>query len=197
MPVHAENLDQSVKDMYEQPESSKAENAVKDDSTTEEKAASSSGVGLSFSDFFRMIFAMLFVVALLYIVLRFISKKSKTYQQANFIENLGGTNLGNNRSVQIVKVGERVLLVGVGENIQLLTEIEDEEERRQLLEAYNQKYEQMMQPTDFVMKLKKKWTKSAVSRESFSSELKNQLDEMKQSRKQLMDKLDQKGRDDK
>jgi len=197
MPVHAENLDQSVKDMYEQPESSKAENAVKDDSTTEEKAVSSSGVGLSFSDFFRMIFAMLFVVALLYIVLRFISKKSKTYQQANFIENLGGTNLGNNRSVQIVKVGERVLLVGVGENIQLLTEIEDEEERRQLLEAYNQKYEQMMQPTDFVMKLKKKWTKSAVSGESFSSELKNQLEEMRQSRKQLMDKLDQKGRDDK
>ena len=68
----------------------------------------------------------------------FISKKTKSYQKANFIENLGGTNLGSNRSIQLVKVGNRVLIVGVGEDIQLLTEIEDEAERKQLLVEYNQ-----------------------------------------------------------
>ena len=120
----------------------------------------SNNVGLSIWDFLRMIFVMIFVVALLYFVLRFIGKKTKSYQKANFIENLGGTNLGGNRSVQLVKVGERVLIVGVGEDIQLLTEIEDEAERKQLLEEYNQKIEQMIQPSDLFPNVKDKWTKT-------------------------------------
>ena len=75
------------------------------DTKVEENAVKTNSVGLSFWDFLRMIFAMIFVVALLYFVLRFIGKKTKSYQKANFIENLGGTGLGGNRSVQLVKVG--------------------------------------------------------------------------------------------
>ena len=58
---------------------------------------------------------------------------------------MGGTGLGGNRSIQLVKVGDRILIVGVGEDIQLLTEIKDEAERNQLLDEYNQKIEQMIQ----------------------------------------------------
>lgn len=195
MPVHAENLNQSVKDMYEQPQSSTTDEK-KVDSKVDESDASVNNVGLSFSDFLRMIFVMIFVIALLYFVLRFIGKKTKFYQKANFIENLGGTNLGGNRSVQLVKVGERVLIIGVGEDIQLLTEIEDEAERKQLLAEYNQKVEQMMQPSDLFSKMRNKWARPTSSTNSFTVELKNQLDQMKQSRKQLAKKLDKKGRDD-
>lgn len=195
MPAYAENLDKSVKDMYEQPKSSISD-VNKDDAKVKEEAVPSSNVGLSVWDFLRMIFALIFVVALLYFILRFISKKTKAYQKANFIENLGGTSLGANRSIQLVKIGDRVLIVGVGENIQLLTEIEDEEERTQLLTEYNQKVEQLIQPSDFISKLKNKWGKSESSNYSFTSDFKKQLDQMKQSRKQLMTKLDKKGRDE-
>jgi flagellar protein FliO/FliZ len=195
MPVHAENLNQSVKDMYEQPQSSTTDEK-KADSKIDESNASANDVGLSFRDFLRMIFVMIFVVALLYVVLRFIGKKTKSYQKANFIENLGGTSLGGNRSVQLVKVGERVLIIGVGEDIQLLTEIEDEAERKRLLAAYNQKVEKMIQPSDLFSKLKNNWAKPTSSTNSFTVELKNQLDQMKQSRKQVAKKLEEKGRDD-
>jgi flagellar protein FliO/FliZ len=196
MPAYAENLDQSVKDMYKQPKLSTTTDQNKETTKTEESTISSSSVGLSVGDFLRMIFAMIFVVALLYFVLRFISKKTKSYQKANFIENLGGTNLGSNRSIQLVKVGNRVLIVGVGEDIQLLTEIEDEAERKQLLVEYNQKMDQIIQPSDVFSKLKNKWIQPKSSMNNFSSELKSQLDQMKQNRKQLAEKLDEKGRDD-
>lgn len=201
MPAYAEDLDQSVKDMYEQPESSitdETNDDSKNDSKVTEKAkvATESKVGLSIGDFMRMIFALIFVVALLYVILRFIGKKTKAYQKANFIENLGGTSLGNNRSIQLVKVGERVLIVGVGENIQLLTEINEQEERNELVAAYNQKVDQLIQPSDIISKLKSKWGNKETNMNSFTSELKTKLDDMKKSRKQLMHKLDEKGRDD-
>ena len=195
MPAYAENLNQSVKDMYEQPQVSTT-NDKQVDTKAAENADSTRDVGLSFWDFLRMIFTMIFVVALLYFILRFIGKKTKSYQKANFIENLGGTSLGANRSVQLVKVGERVLIVGVGENIQLLTEIKDDGERNQLLEEYNQKIEQMIQPSDLLTKWKGRRMQPKTDSTSFTEKLKDQLEQMKESRKQLVNKLDEKGRDD-
>ena len=72
-----------------------------------------------------MIFATVFVVGLLYFVLKFVNKNGRLFKSTQLIENLGGTALGANRSVQLIKVGNRLLIVGVGENIQLLKEIED------------------------------------------------------------------------
>ena len=158
------------------------------DTKVDENAVSTNSVGLTFWDFLRMIFVMIFVVALLYFVLRFIGKKTKSYQKANFIENLGGTSLGGNRSIQLVKVGDRVLIVGVGEDIQLLTEIKDEAERNQLLDEYNQKIEQMIQPGDLLTKWKDQLMKPKTDRNSFTVELKNQLEQMKQSRKTISKK---------
>lgn len=195
MPAHAQNLDQSVKEMYEQPQSS-TNSDKKVDTKGNQNAVSTNSVGLTFWDFLKMIFVMIFVVALLYFVLRFIGKKTKSYQKANFIENLGGTSLGGNRSVQLIKVGDRVLIVGVGESIQLLTEIQEEEERNQLLREYNQKMEQMIQPADILFNLKEKLMKPKDGKNNFAVELKNQLENMKQSRKQLMKKLNEEGRDD-
>ena len=44
-----------------------------------------------------------------------------------------GTTLGANRSVQLIKIGNQLLIVGVGENIQLLKEIDDEQEYEQII----------------------------------------------------------------
>lgn len=112
------------------------------------------------------------------------------------MENLGGTGLGANRSVQLVKVGGRILVVGVGENIQLLKEIDDPKEYEQLLKDHNDKIDQMIQPGEFAMKLKNKWLKKSESETaSFSAEFKNQLDQMSDSRKRLLNELGRRGRD--
>ncbi|MGM9956807.1 MAG: flagellar biosynthetic protein FliO [Peribacillus sp.] len=199
--AHAQDQDDTVKNFFE-PENSKMDKTDKSkeslstDSQSTDEATNPEKVGITGWEFLRMILATIFVVVLLYIVLRFVGKKSKTYQKANSVENLGGTSLGANRSVQLVKVGGRILVVGVGENIQLLKEIDDPKEYEQLIEDYNGKIDQMIQPRDLVEKMKGKWLKKDENEtNSFSSEFKNQLEKMSKSRKKLLKELDRKGRD--
>ncbi|MBT2649604.1 flagellar biosynthetic protein FliO [Bacillus sp. ISL-34] len=194
--AQAEDLEKTVKDVYVQPDDLKVDKGGSIDSKSTKQATNPGKVGITAWEFLRMIFATIFVVALLYILLKFINKKSKSYQKANSVENLGGTSLGANRSVQLVKVGGRILVIGVGENIQLLKEIDDPEEYEQLLKDHNDKIDQMIQPGELAMKLKNKWKKKSGSETaSFSAEFKNQLDQMSDSRKRLLKELDRKGRD--
>lgn len=154
-------------------------------------------VGLRVGDFVKMIVATLFVVALLYFLLRFVNKKSRSFEHSRFIENLGGTSLGTNRSVQVIKLGNRILVVGVGENIELLTEIHDEDEFHQILDEYNQNLDQLAQPSDAISKLVYKLNRFRSTRQQqpkeFQMLLKNELKEMSEGRRKLYDEMEQKG----
>ena len=194
--VQAEDLNDTVKSYYEKPGDTKTDK-VKDpqEDYAEKEEEPSEKVGITAWEFLRMIVATLFVVALLYFLLRFLGKKNKTYQKANSVENLGGTSLGTNRSIQLIKVGDRILIVGVGENIQLLKEIDNPEEYEKLLADYNDKLEQMIQPKEFAARLKNKWpSKRKTEPNEFSSEFKKQLNHLSDSRKKLMNELKGKGR---
>lgn len=83
--------------------------------------------------FLKTGFALLLILALIYIMVKFLGKKNHSLQQTKILENLGGISLGQNKSIQMVRVGNKILLVGVGENIQLLDEITDESIIEQLL----------------------------------------------------------------
>ncbi|RFU61538.1 flagellar biosynthetic protein FliO [Peribacillus glennii] len=183
----AESLDGSVKDFYEQPENPEEK---KTQAGSNEKTDSSTGTDLSFWDFLRMVFALIFVVVLLYATLRFINKKSRAYQKANHIENIGGTSLGSNRSVQLIKVGNSILVLGVGESIELLKEIDDEDEYKSLLEEHNDKMELMIQPGNLLSTMKKRFQDSTPVSQGFSSQLKSELEELSKNRKKVMEELE-------
>ena len=153
---------------------------------------------LGFFDFFRMIAGFLFVIALLYIVLRFINKKSKAYQKGSTIKNLGGTSLGSNKSIQLVKIGGRIFIVGVGENVQLLAEITNEDEVQDILGDYNADAESMLKPADLLSKLyqNRKEAKESGHPLSFQEQLKKQLSEMKNNREQLRQEVEKKVKPD-
>ncbi|MBW8350506.1 flagellar biosynthetic protein FliO [Bacillus sp. IITD106] len=154
-------------------------------------------LSIGISEYLKMIFALIFVIAILYFLLKFINKRSQSYGQNRLVQNLGGTPLGGNRSIQIVKVGNRLLILGVGEDVQLLKEITDEQEYENYMKQYEEQLEQSLQPVDMLTKWIKgvnKSTKEANSRsqQPFHIHLKTQLDEIKKERKQTMNKLDQK-----
>src|SRR5690606_15758640 len=109
--ANAEQLNNSVKDCMEHPETC-GENQVSTDQEEPTSRDESTNVGLNAWDFIKMIFATIFVIALLYFLLKFINKRSKQYKSTQLVENLGGTTLGTNRSVQLIKVGEHILVVG-------------------------------------------------------------------------------------
>ena len=186
----AEQLNKSVKDCLKDQSCDDGQA----DKNTKISDDEDSQVGVSFLDFVRMILATAFVAALIYFLLKFINKKSMVYKSSQLVENLGGTSLGANRSVQIVKAGNKLLIVGVGENIQLLKEIDDPEEYSQVIQEYNTKMEQLVQPSDIVTKLLKRAKKDGGNQRSeFSSLLKNQLNDMASGRKQMLEEIQRKG----
>ncbi|XXM73532.1 flagellar biosynthetic protein FliO [Lysinibacillus sphaericus] len=180
----------SVDDWYESPES--GENRNKDVKPSEkENIEETQTAGVTFFDYVKMIFALIFVVALIYFLLKFINQKGRSFQQTKMINHLGGAPLGGNRSVQIVKVGNQVLVLGVGEDIQLLKEVHDEKEKEEILAYYHNGTEQMRDAKTVVSNLLTKVTGGTGSSEqgSFQSHFKKQLDEMSKGRKKMLQDL--------
>lgn len=145
-------------------------------------------------EFAKMIFALLFVLLLLYGVLRFINKRNKWFDNGRSVENIGGTSLGNNKSLQLVKVGNSILVVGVGDSINLIKEITDEKEAELLLQSYKERTETTAFSTETITDLMKKLpinNKSTKPRQ-FSSVLKQQMSQLSDDRKKKIQELDDK-----
>ncbi len=159
----------------------------------------STAVGVSAWDYVKMIFALIFVVALLYGLLRYIKNRSSKYQHSKMMQSLGGISLGQQKSVQLVKVGEQLYLVGVGEDVQLLKEIKDEDERQSLMAFYNEKQAQPLQGTPIETLVKKFTKKSAPIEETKESNFKQQfaerLNQIKSQRTENLEQLKQKERE--
>lgn len=84
-------------------------------------------------DLIKMVFALFLVLGLIYLLLKFLKKRNKLFHQVKALENLGGISVGQNKSIQVVRIGSKVHLIGVGENVEMLQEITDEEVKRDLL----------------------------------------------------------------
>ncbi|WP_270180452.1 flagellar biosynthetic protein FliO [Alkalihalobacillus sp. CinArs1] len=76
----------------------------------------------------KLVFYTVVVVGLIYLLIRFLAKRQQKMQQHSIFTPVGGSPLGNNKSVQMIKAGNSLYMLGVGENINLLKEIKDEEE---------------------------------------------------------------------
>ncbi|WP_141433427.1 flagellar biosynthetic protein FliO [Bacillus sp. 03113] len=194
--AYAEQLNNSVKECIENPKS--CDNQFTNQTKNNDKKQVSESVGLNIIDFFKMIMATIFVVFLLYYLLKMINKKNKSFGSSQLIENLGGTSLGTNRSVQIIKVGNQLLVIGVGESIQLLKEITDHDEYNRIIKEYNERMDQMTQPSDIVTKVLNKMKKSSSVHHKngshFQVMLKNHLNELVQGRKNKFMELEEKGK---
>ncbi|MEJ8776912.1 flagellar biosynthetic protein FliO [Pseudogracilibacillus sp. ICA-222130] len=105
-----------------------------------------------FMNIIKMIFALFLILALLYIILLFLKRKNYTNVQHGNIQNIGGLVLSTNKSVQLIKIGEKVYMLGVGDNVQLLEEITDEHTIQQLEKTAEEK----MDPSNYIPSFLKK-----------------------------------------
>lgn len=197
--VSAESLDNSVDDYYKSIKEDSVENVPKEQPATDNVMdKQQKEVGIGPFEVIKMVAALIFVVLLLYFLLKFMSKKSRSYQHNKLVQNFGGTSLGGNRSIQVIKVGKQLLIVGVGEDIQLLKEITDEAERNEYIRQYEEQLDQSLQPTDLITK----WWKANKSKainvnkqkadKTFHAHLKEKLDEVKKERKKAISHLEEK-----
>lgn len=80
----------------------------------------------------KLVFYTALVIALIYLLVKIVNARQKKMQHHQLFRHLGGMNLGQNKSLQLVKVGGKVYFLGVGEQITLIKEIEDEEQLKMI-----------------------------------------------------------------
>ncbi|UFU01036.1 flagellar biosynthetic protein FliO [Radiobacillus kanasensis] len=184
----------------EKPEEENQEDQQQDqDSVTKiEEESSQEGPSL-FLNFIKLILALGFILALIYFLLKFVNKRNKMFQRVRTLENLGGLSLGANKSMQIVRIGDKVFVVGVGDNIELLTEITDEATLQELktkeeLPEFN--------PSNLITSLLNKTknktgnpAQDSPKKQEFQQAFQSELSKVKSIRNQLMDRRKNRGED--
>jgi flagellar protein FliO/FliZ len=109
--------------------------------------------------FIKFIVSFVLVIGLMIGLLRFLSKRSRLLQSNGPVLSIGGHMLGNNRSLQVVLIGQTIYILGVGETITLIRSISQGEEYQHLLESFESQAEGQS-PQWLTMDSVKKWNSS-------------------------------------
>lgn len=132
----------------------------------------------------KTVFALILILALIYILIKFLGKRNKLFNQVKALENLGGISVGQNKSIQIVRIGEKVFIVGVGDNVELLQELDDEDLIHDLLHSDEQDDFQVNHLVRSIFK-QKTGQNDKFNREpqqKFKSLFSNELEKLKENR---------------
>jgi len=144
--------------------------------------------GLLVINVLKMIFALALILLLIYGTLKVLSKRSKTFQQNGTMQNLGGLSVGQNKSLQMVRIGDKLYLIGVGENVEMLQEITDEDVKKQMFrERQVEASTGNLMTNIFSVKTKKPDASAAGFKNLFSKE----LDKLKKNRSELIKKQEE------
>lgn len=165
-------------------------------STNETQIDSSSG-GL-LGTFVKMIAALTLVVVLIYFLVRFLSSRQQRFSIQSPFRLMGGIGLGPNKSLQLIEIGDKIYLVGVGDNIELLRLIENENEVNQIRTILEEKRKQNEIPSlkSWFVRMNSQKLKEEEESFSFASLLSNRLNDVKQQKKSMHDLLSSKASED-
>jgi flagellar protein FliO/FliZ len=194
--------DKPVSDLFNKDSESEMEDRsdTKADVPPTDPTTQKESVGTSAGDYIKTLFALLFVIGLLFGLLKFVNRKNKLYDKSRFMKNMGGISLGQQKSIQLVVIGEAYYLIGVGDDIRLLKEITDPEEINKLIEFYNT--DTTDSPTGMLNQLlvkvagksKKSPYENSGESTDFSNLFKSRIEEMKEERKRHIGRLTEKER---
>lgn len=198
--LSAETKDDSVTDFFNQDQTDSIEPGSEDQILDQEDGGEDQPPLLNnqtpnlFGLIVKVVLVLALIIGLIYILLKIFNQTSRFNKQGESLINLGGLSLGSNKSVQMIKVGEQVYLIGVGDNVSILTEITDEDFKQQVLE----KREAPSLPINALVNqfnIKKRTNKPNHQQaeidvnDNFAALFKGELDTMKEKRKEIRAKF--------
>lgn len=132
----------------------------------------------------KALFSLLIITALIYFILRFFLKGQRWItRQQKFIQTIATCPLTPNKYIQIVELGNRLLVLGISEhNINLLTEIVDKETIDFIKTQSSKEVDEI--PLSFIQHLKKRFAGGEIEQEDLEHKLKF-LDKQRQRLKKL------------
>lgn len=121
--VHAE--EPTVKDSYPDEKPDSQNDVGEKEDRTEYQPPESKSLGWILV---KLVFYTLLILVMIYALIKFLAIKQKKLQPNQAVKLMGGTPLGNNKSLQLVKVGEKVYLLGVADQVTLIKEFSETDE---------------------------------------------------------------------
>ena len=184
-----------IDDCYENPDLCKQDTSTGADTDTSESAS----VGIGFWQYIKILVALVFVIGLLLYVLKFLNKRNVKYQQNSVIKNIGGTQVGPQKSVQLLSIGNSIYVVGVGEDVQLLKEIDSAEEIEKLLNQFEGN-QSIATTAPYVAELFKKFKKKDQLKDisdnpNFNEMFQKKIGKLKQERSEELERWKEQERD--
>ncbi|PPA72048.1 flagellar biosynthetic protein FliO [Jeotgalibacillus proteolyticus] len=177
-----------------------AEGCAESSILPKEDSEAQGGNPITWVSYVKLVAALAFVLILLYAILKFVNARSRNFQQNNLIQNMGGTTLGGNRSIQVVKIAHSFYYLGVGEDVNLIKEVTDPDEINQLNEYYGERQEQqsLKNPLFQILNKRAENRKNPYNQDSqtFQSLLANQLNQVKDERKRMFNRENSKEQKD-
>ena len=145
-----------------------------------------------FFNIVKMIFALLLILALIFFLSKLFNKKNNNLHQLNIMENMGGISVGQNKSIQIVRIGTQFYVVGVGENIELLKEITDENLQQELLQNETEAVEFKSLFQSLLNRGKSPDENQKETRQPFLTSLSKELEKIKKGRRAMVNENESK-----
>ena len=79
-----------------------------------------------------LFFYTLLIILMIYGLIKFLAIRQKKLLPNQVMKTVGGMQLGNNKSLQMIKIGKKIYLLGVSDTINLIKEFTDEEEIKEI-----------------------------------------------------------------
>lgn len=137
--------------------------------------------------FFQLIFYLGVVLLLIYLLFYFIGKRKKIIK-SDLLSHLGGIPLGQNKSIQIVEIGNKIYILGIGEDVNLIKIIESKEDIEAIKETgdnlsdpVNNRLSILFDRLKVIFKFSKNGQKDQYKNQ-FENELAEKIEQIKEKR---------------
>ena len=143
----------------------------------------------------QLVLYTLLIVAMIYGLIKFLAARQKNFQPNQAVKLMGGTPLGNNKSLQLVKVGGQMYLIGVGDEVTLIKEFSDAAEISGIEKDFEQQQPALSKNLiDFTKKKMGDFSKNP-QKNGFDQLFKQSLSKQQAKQEALQQDLEQKRQD--
>lgn len=143
----------------------------------------------------QLVLYTLLIVAMIYGLIKFLAARQKNFQPNQAVKLMGGTPLGNNKSLQVVKVGGQMYLIGVGDEVTLIKEFSDAAEISGIEKDFEQQQPAMSKNLIDFTKKKIGHISKKPQNKGFDQLFKQSLNKQQAKQEALQQDLEQKRQD--
>ena len=137
----------------------------------------------------QLVLYTLLIVVMIYGLIKFLAARQKNLQPNQAVKLMGGTPLGNNKSLQLVKVGVQMYLIGVGDEVTLIKEFSDASEISSIERDFQQQQPALSKNlVDFTKKKIRSYSKNTPPK-GFDQLFKQSLNKQKAKQQALQNEL--------